>query len=90
MWLKYLETGMKDRIDKREAVTIPTYTLKKQKKKLSKKILILALLAAIVFGTIYLPPIIVDEVDNTTHLSIDMTGYANFAALETGLNLSAE
>lgn len=80
---KILGNRMKDRIDKREAVTIPTYTLKKQKKKLSKKILILALLAAIVFGTIYLPPIIVDEVDNTTHLSIDMTGYANFAALET-------
>lgn len=79
---KLFGNRMKSRVNKREEVIIPTYTLKKQKKKISKPILALVFVAVAIFGIVYLPPMVIAEPDMTYHASIDMTGQANFAALE--------
>lgn len=80
--MKILGNRMKDRVQAREAVTIPTYTITKQKRKIPKWVLITASTVLVFFTTIYLPPMLIEEADMTTRGSVDLRSVANVNAME--------
>lgn len=74
---------MKDRVKAREELTIPTYTLTKQKRKIPKPVLIIVTIALLIFSTIYLPPMLLEEPDLTVRASIDLRSIAEPTAMES-------
>lgn len=80
--MKILGNRMKDRVQAREAVVIPTYTITKQKRKIPKAVLIVTAATLFLFSTIYLPPMIIEEADMTTRGSVDLQSLANANAME--------
>lgn len=73
---------MKSRVDAREEVTIPTYSLVKPKKKIPRPVLICTMVVLLIFTTIYLPPMIIEEPDMTYHASVDLSASADPEAME--------
>lgn len=73
---------MKKRVDAREALTIPTYTLTKPKKKIPKKVIVILCVVVTIFCTFYLPPMILDEPNYTYHTSINLRSIADPTAME--------
>lgn len=79
---KILGNRMKSRVDAREELTIPTYSLIKPKKKIPRPVLIGTLVVLLIFTTIYLPPMLIEEPDRTTHASVNLTASADPVAME--------
>ena len=79
---KIFGNRMKSRVDAREEVTIPTYSLIKPKKKIPRPVLICTMVVLLVFTTIYLPPMIIEEPDMSYHASVDLSASADPEAME--------
>lgn len=79
---KIFGNRMKSRVDAREEVTIPTYSLVKPKKKIPRPVFIGTLVVLLIFTTIYLPPMVIDEPDLTYHASVNLSTSADPEAME--------
>lgn len=79
---KLFGNRMKAKVEAREAVTIPTYSLVKKKRKIPAIIPVLVCFGLVIFLTIYLPPLLVDEPDLTTRSSVDLRASADRNAME--------
>lgn len=79
---KLFGNRMKSRVESREQVTIPTYTIQKKKRKTPIIVPAIVGVVLIAFVTIYLPPMLVDEPDMMTRGSVNLTEAADPQALE--------
>lgn len=82
---KIFGNRLKDRIEAREAVVIPTYTIAKQHRKIPKPFFIIFTVVLLLFTTIYLPPMVISEPDTSAHTSVDLRLSANPNAMEWAL-----
>lgn len=79
---KIFGNRMKDKVTAREALTIPTYSLVKKKRKIPVIVPVLVCLGLVIFSTIYLPPLVIAEPDLNTRSSVDLQASANRQAME--------
>lgn len=79
---KLFGNRMKSRVEAREQVSIPTYTIQKKKRKIPIIIPAIVGVILIAFVTIYLPPMLVEEPDMMTRGSVNLTEAADPQALE--------
>lgn len=82
---KFFGNRMKDKVEKREELIIPTYTLQKKHKKIPKWAVITSGVVLVIFSTIYLPPLLIAEPDTTTRGSVDASSIADIKATETAI-----
>ena len=79
----FLGNRMKDRVRAREELTIPTYTLTRQKRKIPKQVFFTVLAALLIFSSFYLLPMLLEEPDLTYRASVDLRGMAEPGAMES-------
>lgn len=80
---KLFGNRMKDKVDAREELVIPTYTLgKKPRRKGFRAILITSSVVLFLFLSIYMPPMLLEEPDTEYRASVDLTPTAERLAME--------
>jgi len=79
---KFFGNRMKAKVEAREAVALPTYSLVKKKHKVPVIVPVLVCIGLIIFSTIYLPPLLIDEPDMMTRPSVDLRNSADRNAME--------
>lgn len=74
---------LKKGVEAREQVNIPTYTISKQKpRKIPRPVVGIVLAALLIFGTIYLPPMLLDEPVVGQYASVNLIAQADPAAMQ--------
>lgn len=79
---KIFGNRMKQSVEAREALVIPTYSLEKKKRHVPKWVMIVSTVALAIFVTIYLPPMLIEEPNLTYRASVDMRQDADRQAME--------